>query len=571
MKRDASIIRIRVVLGLLLVVAVFFVFRLYMLQIVRGNAYAAQAEDQYTYTSSNLFNRGTIYFTDRDGSHPTAADLNTGYILAINPSLLSNPADTYASLAKIINLDQQDFMSHADRTDDPYEEITDHISIEDTKKIRALGLTGVTLYPERWRNYPAGTLGSNAVGFLAEIDNELTGAGGIELAYDDVLSRSNEEESVNFFAQAFSDIKQRFSSSPSHKEGDVYLTIDPQVQLELERAITATQKEWSSKQTAGIIIDPQTGEILAMAATPGYDPNDISAADPKALFDPLVEGVYEMGSIIKAVTMAAALDAKVVTPNTTYNDTGTVMVSGRRISNYDFVARGVIPMQQILSQSLNVGAVFLQQRLGNQLFTDYLKRFGLFEKSGIDLPGEPNNLVGNLKNGPDVAYATASFGQGAAFTPMSTVRALAALGNGGVLITPHIVSEIRYQDGTVKKINYPKDKLPRAISPATSETVSRMLVTVMDEALAGGDDSLEHHSIALKTGTAQVVNPSGGYYTDRYNHTYFGYLPAYDPHYLIFLMNLEPHGALYASHTLTEPFMDLTNFLISYYNVPPDR
>jgi cell division protein FtsI/penicillin-binding protein 2 len=155
-------------------------------------------------------------------------------------------------------------------------------------------------------------------------------------------------------------------------------------------------------------------------------------------------------------------------------------------------------------------------------------------------------------------------------TPIATARALAALGNGGYMVTPHIVSRIDYEDGTTKENNFPLGA--QVWSNETSETVSRMLTTVVDEALRGGTVALPHHSVAAKTGTAQIANPNGGgYYDDRYLHSFFGYFPAYDPQFLVFLYTVEPKGVQYASETLTTPFMDITKFLINYYNIPPDR
>ena len=186
------------------------------------------------------------------------------------------------------------------------------------------------------------------------------------------------------------------------------------------------------------------------------------------------------------------------------------------------------------------------------------------------MPNETYGLIQNLKSPRDVEYATASFGQGIAITPMATVRALAALGNGGKLITPHIATKIEYQDGTFKDIVYPEGD--QVFKKETSEEISRMLTTVVDKALSHGTQKQEHFSVAAKTGTAQIANPNGGgYYDDRYLHSFFGYFPSYDPQYLILLYTVEPKGVKYASETLTEPFMELTKFLLNYYNVPPDR
>jgi cell division protein FtsI/penicillin-binding protein 2 len=189
--------------------------------------------------------------------------------------------------------------------------------------------------------------------------------------------------------------------------------------------------------------------------------------------------------------------------------------------------------------------------------------------TGIDLPYEARNLIDNLKSPRDVEHATASFGQGIALSPIATVRALSVLANGGTLTTPHVVKQIDYKVGFAKNISYPQGE--RVISEAASKEISRMLTNVVDTALLNGSVKMDNYSIAAKTGTAQIATPGAGYAEDRYLHSFFGYFPAYDPRFLVFLYTVEPKGEAYASHTLTEPFINTTKFLINYYEVPPDR
>jgi cell division protein FtsI/penicillin-binding protein 2 len=267
--------------------------------------------------------------------------------------------------------------------------------------------------------------------------------------------------------------------------------------------------------------------------------------------------------------MAAALDAGVVDESTTYNDTGTRNLNGYKVSNYDKVARGISNIQLILDQSLNVGIVFLVEKLGATKFQDYFAKYGLREETGIDLPSESAGLTRNLDSSIFVDAATAGFGQGIAITPIQTIRALASLGNGGKLVNPYVVDSIQLSNGDVKKVI--PDEGVQILKDGTSERITRMLVHVVDYALAKGKRKMEHYSIAAKTGTAQIPIPNGGYYEDRYLHSFFGYFPAYNPDFIIFIYQTNPKGAEYASQTLTDPFYKLVDFIINYYGVLPDR
>jgi cell division protein FtsI/penicillin-binding protein 2 len=394
---------------------------------------------------------------------------------------------------------------------------------------------------------------------------------GLERYYDDVLTRRSNETTVNFFAELFTDIKKTIVSNTDKQEGDVILTIDAEAERVLHQVLVETKETWKSDTVGGIIMDPRTGRIIAMDGLPSYNPNQFTQVkDASEFLNQNVSGVYEMGSIIKPITMASALDAGVVNAETVYNDTGFRDLNGYKVRNFDGKPRGPgTTMQTILDKSLNVGIVYLVEQLGTKGLQTYFKKFGIGLETGIDLPNEAGGLTDNLDSNVLVDSATAGFGQGIAITPIQTIRALAALGNGGKLVSPHVVDSIVYQNGDIKKIDFGDGD--QVISPLASETISRMLVHVVDTALKNGDFKMDRYAIAAKTGTAQMVKPGGGYYEDRYLHSFFGYFPAYDPKYIIFLFHTYPKGAEYASATLTDPFFKLVKFLISYYEVPPDR
>jgi cell division protein FtsI (penicillin-binding protein 3)/stage V sporulation protein D (sporulation-specific penicillin-binding protein) len=317
-------------------------------------------------------------------------------------------------------------------------------------------------------------------------------------------------------------------------------------------------------------MNPADGSIYALSALPDFDPNNFSAEPKVAVFsNPLVEHVLEFGSVVKPLVMAAALNAGVVTPATTYNDKGEVTIEKHQIFNFDKKGRGPgTTMQDVLNQSLNTGMVFVEEQLGKVNLRNYLLAYGIKDKTGIDLPNETSGLVSNILTSPrEIEYANAAFGQGIALTPIELIRAEAALANNGNLVVPHVVKEIKYDDGTSKTMTYPET--PTKITPATAQEITQMLVTVMDKGLKAG---LPNFSVAVKTGTAQVAdNATGGYYTDRHTHSFMGYFPAYNPKFIIFLYAINPQGVEYSATTWTNPFLEITKFLLNYYNIPPDR
>jgi cell division protein FtsI (penicillin-binding protein 3)/stage V sporulation protein D (sporulation-specific penicillin-binding protein) len=336
------------------------------------------------------------------------------------------------------------------------------------------------------------------------------------------------------------------------------------------------KKKYQVDSIGGIIMNPVDGSIYALGVKPDFDPNDFSKVKNTYTFsNPLVENVLEFGSVVKPLVMAAALDAGVVKASTTYDDKGSVIVEKKEIFNFDKKARGPgTSMQDVLNQSLNTGMVFVFHKLGKALMHDYMFSYGIKDKTGIDLPNETSGLVSgltnNLKNARVIEYTNASFGQGIALTPVEMLRALATLSNGGNLVVPHVVKEIKYNDGTKKIMTYPTSRTK--ITEATSEEITRMLVTVMDKSLKGGFAKLDNYSVAIKTGTAQVAKAGGGgYYEDRHTHSFFGYFPAYDPKFIVFLYAINPKGVPYAAQTWADPFLNITKFLINYYEIPPDR
>lgn len=571
--RKQAILRIRIITGAVLCITFILVGRLYFLQVHQHEYYIAQAEQQYVHTVRDLYNRGSIYFTTKDREYVSAATIQTGSLLAIDPSRITDPSATYEALNTVIPIDQERFFTLAGRTNRTYQEVLPRISSQQADQIKALGLTGVQLYRTQWRYYPGTTLAARTIGFVGYTESSgdtLTGRYGLEYYYEDLLKRPDDKLSVNLFAEIFTNLGSIVFDNTPAQVGDVVTSIEPTVARMLDNQLTSIQEHYRSQLTGGIIINPKTGAIYAMNAVPTFDLNNRTNKTINDFRNPLVQDTYEMGSVIKALTMIAGLDSGAIRPDSTYYDSGAVKLNTFTIRNYDGRGRGTVDMQQVLSQSLNTGVAHIVRQMGNQKFADYFRKLRLGSETGIDLPFEVAGNIANLNSPRDVEYATASFGQGIAMTPIATARALSTLGNGGRLVTPHIATEVIYQNGNRRELSYPSGE--QVFSAEASEDVTRMLVEVVDKALRGGRVKMENYSIAAKTGTAQIPDPiNGGYYDDRFLHSFFGYFPAYDPEFLVFLYTVEPKGVQYASETLTDPFMEIAKFLINYYNVPPDR
>ncbi|PIR85412.1 hypothetical protein COU15_01115 [Candidatus Kaiserbacteria bacterium CG10_big_fil_rev_8_21_14_0_10_45_20] len=569
--RASFAFRVRLFAIAIVLVSLFFIIRLYDIQIVKGHIYKERAESQYLNESIDHFDRGTIFFNPVKGPPIAGATLSSGYRIAVVPKEITNAEEMYTILSGYIQLDREEFIARATKIDDPYEEIAHRVPSEVAQRIREAKLPGIRLAREKWRDYPAGESAANVLGFIGYGNGDtLSGQYGLERFYDSVLTKDNTGAVLNFFADLFADIKGRLSDSAQRPGADILTAIEPTVQSFSEDLLRRYVEDWSPQEVAMVIVEPDTGRVITMAVLPTFNPGEIATSDPSTFANPLVENVYEFGSIVKALTMASGIDSGAVTPETEYVDKGFAVYDGSRISNFDGRARGRVSMQEVLSQSLNTGVAFVVEEMGTDTFREYIEKFGLREETGVDLPNEAQPITGNMDSPRTIEYVTASFGQGIAVTPIAMVRALATLANGGVVPSPHVAIELQYPGSFPKKLGWAPER--RALSESATEATTKMLVEVVDSALRGGSVKILEMSVAAKTGTAQIALPNArGYYDDRYLHSFFGYFPAYNPEYLIFMYSVAPQGARYASETLTNPFMETVRFLISYYDIPPDR
>ena len=563
--------RIRIVLALVAFAIVCVFARLYFIQIVHGQEYALKADRQFAAGGSGLFDRGSIYFTRKDSSLISAATLARGFLVAINPQTVEDPEAAYAAIASVTPsvLEHDAFLAAAAKKGQVYIEVAHRLTDDEGRTLAARAIPGVQVLRESWRYYPGGSLAAQSIGIVSYGSGDtLVGQTGLEAAYDGILSRSGDSLYKNFFAELFSNVGNLLVDTKDVREGDLVTTIEPEVQTRLENDIANLHERYASRESGGIIMDPATGAIIALATYPTYDGNDLSEVDPTLLGNPLAEHIYEFGSIMKPLTMAAALDAGVITPETTYTDTGCMTVNTRQICNWDAKARGVIPMREIITQSLNVGAAWVARQLGQEKFRGYFTElFG--QKTGADLLSETSALLGNLSKSQQVGYDTVAFGQGIAVTPLQMIRALASIANGGAMAEPHLVGTVRLNSGITRELDW-AETTP-VFSGEAARATTEMMVALVDEKLENGRAKIPTMSVAAKTGTAQLTNSDGGYYADRYFHSFTGFFPAYAPRFIILLYTNDPRGVTYASETLNATFLDLVHFLIEYYAVPPDR
>jgi cell division protein FtsI/penicillin-binding protein 2 len=558
--------RIRVLAFFIVIIFGAVIIRLFNIQVLHSSKFKDQGVDQYVSGRSQLEPRGSIYFTRRDGTLISAATMNSGYILAISPKNIKDPESIYNQINEIYKIDKTVFDEKMKKSNDPYEEIARRVPKDTADLLRSKKIKGVSMSRELWRAYPAGSKAAHVLGLVAHVGDYEKGVYGLEKYYEKYLVPPTVQSSVNPFAAVFRNL-----SKTEESRLDIVTTLEPEVQVALEKTLTDIQEKYSSEGVGGIVMDPKTGAIIAMAYTPYFDPNDAGSAPDESVFlNPAVSRIYEFGSVIKPLVAAAGFDTGVITPDTKYMDTGSIKVGIETIHNFDNKGRGLVDIRKILGQSLNTGMVMISQKLGQNNMRKYFEAYGLRSKTGIDLPSETGSLTKNLDSNRDIEFASASFGQGIAVTPVQVVRAFSALANDGIPANPYLVKEIRTPDGKVVE-SFSPTYLDRAISTESSKTISTVLTHIVDTELQQGKLAFPHHSVAAKTGTAQMVAPNGKYYEDRYLHSMFAYVPATNPEYLVFLYNVYPKGVDYASTSLSNPLFSYLRFLISYGTIKPDR
>ena len=530
--------------------------RLYHLQIVKGEDYSAFAKGIYFKINNTQPPRGDIYFQDKAGEQRYLVATNTqSYFVYADPKEVENAQNALAQLSAILEIDSEEnevVLTRLNNKESSYALIKKNLTEDEINRINELNLPGIYIQSESMRIYPAGETGAHILGFLGFEGDTRTGQYGIEEYYNNILSGS---ENYKLFSGQGAD------------SADLELTVDYGIQFVIEKKLEELLDKLDADSATAIFMNPKTGAILAMAQKPGFDSNKYEEVEYVDVFkNNLVQSVYELGSVFKPITMAAAIDAGVVTPQTVYNDTGSIRIGGYTISNFDGKARDLQTMTEVLEKSLNTGAIFAQQQLGKKKFRDYLEAFQFDKLTGIDIQGEVAGNIQSIKNtNRDIDFATASFGQGISFSPLRFLTSVAAIANEGKIMKPFLVNKVIRNEE--EKTTEP-EVLAQPITALTASRVTAMMVSVADNSF-DKKMAVPGYSVAGKTGTAQIPSKDGSGYSDQTIHSVVGFAPAYDPAFIGIIKVDNPHGIRFAADSVTPTFKEIASFILQYYRIPP--
>lgn len=564
--------RMTVLAVFLLFVTAVIIFKLFVLEAVQGALNRKLAEGQYSIYKKLLPSRGEIELIDPTTLQPTLLATNVKQFLVYAvPQEVLEPQLTADSLATVLSLNPADILPKLTDKTRKYVPLKKKLTDDEQAKVTALKLPGIYFDSEDTRIYPQQTLLSQTLGFVGyNSQNTSTKVGlyGLEKFFQKDLSglsgnvaQENDPSGAWMYGS-----NQQIQQAQDGK--NLILTIDKSIQFKAESLLSDTVTKNGADSGCVIVEDPKTGAILAIASYPNFDPNQFNLVTNASFFsNEAVVGNYEPGSIFKAITMAAAIDESKVQPSTTYTDTGSVVVGKYTIKNAEGPARGTITLTQALDQSLNTGAIFAENQLGNQDFYKYLQAFGFGLKTGIELP-EAYGSLDNLKGNNEVNFDTASFGQGITVTPMQMVQAYATLANGGKMMKPYIVESSVDADGnaTVTK----PQQAGQPVSAKTANTVTAMLVDVVENGL-GKKAAAPGYYIAGKTGTAQIAGPGGKYLVNDNIGTFVGFGPVEDPQFVMLVRIDHPRDVSFAESTAAPAWGQLAQFILSYDHISPTR
>jgi len=548
--------RINIILLFIFLFAATIIGRLVFLQIMNYDFYAALAKGQQTLVRSLQGDRGEIFFQNHD--YPIATT-KTYTLVYISPKeiLEEQKTETAQILSEILSIDEASLLEKVAR-DSLYELIKEKISQEELQTLEGKNLAGVYSKEEKLRYYPYGDFASHILGF---VNKDGQGQYGIEEYWNDALQ--GEEEFLEGEKGPLGYLFFSGGNVSTSRGLDIILTIDYNIQYLAEKLLKEAQENLKIEGGQIIVIEPASGKILALANFPSFNSNEYSEEKDFQIFqNGAIQKIFEPGSVFKPMTMAAAIDQDKITPQTTYFDQGCLEISGYPVCNYEErIYPGELTMTNVLEKSINTGAVFAESQLGHRNFLNYIEKFGIFEKTGIDLQWEVVPPNTEFKQGREINFVTASFGQGIEITPMQLVRAFCAIANGGKLIRPYLIeTQSKISDNNI-------------ISSQTASKLTTMMVSVVEAAYTRAAQ-IPGYYVAGKTGTAQISFAALGIdkrgYSDKTWQSFVGFAPAFDPKFLI-LVKLDNPATKTAEYSAVPIFQALAKYIIDYYQIPPDH
>jgi cell division protein FtsI (penicillin-binding protein 3) len=526
------------------------------LQAVKGGELSANAKLQQTATVTVPGIRGSIL--DRRGNELAVSE-DAATVFA-TPYQVKNPPRTAQRLARILGNDPQQVLESL-VAESGFEYVERKISLADAEQIRALELPGIGLLPDSRRLYPQGEIGARLIGAVGTEDDGLFG---LEASQEEVLGASDGE--LNVTRDALGEEISRDTVAGAVAGGDVTLTIDARIQAEAERVLAEVGEANSPDGATAIAMDPDSGQILAMASWPPVDPTNLEQASPEDLSNMATGFTYEPGSTFKAFTVAGALEDGVVKPDTTFTLPPTIQVADREIEESHPRGTATMSVAEILKVSSNVGAVTIGLELNDGSFggrfNRWISRFGFGEPTGIDFPGEERGIVPVPKDYSGSTMGNLPIGQGLSVTPLQMMAGYAAIANGGTLITPHLVEAVNGE-------RLPDDPGRRVISRRTALQLREMFQGVLEP---GGTASVEipGYRLAGKTGTAEKV-VDGEYSETQFVASFVGFAPVENPEFLMAVIVDNPKAGNYYGGTVAAPaFGEIASFALPYLGVEPD-
>jgi cell division protein FtsI (penicillin-binding protein 3) len=545
--------RIRLLVAVFAAVFALALLRAGWLQAVRAQALGSLGTNQHRETVSVPPHRGTIY--DRLGVELAIG--SRAITVYANPRQVTDPRAAALAVERDLGLDADKiYPVLADRSNG-FVYVQRQAGPDGAEALQRRKIPGLGFYSEEKRVYPQRRVGASVLGY-AGVDNK--GLAGLELALDKTLTGSRGEKTI--VKDPFGRILEVVDSKPGNDGKDVYLTIDHSIQGQVERVLSETRERWAAKSASAVVMDPQTGGILALAVDPGYDANRYPRVAPDRLRNRAVTDTYEPGSTFKIVTISGALETGVVTPSSKFTLPYSIQVADRKIHDAELRGTQTMTTDQILSRSSNVGVVTIAEALGKDRITQGIHRFGFGRPTGIDFPGESKGIVLRPEKWSGSTIGNVPIGQGIAVTPIQMVAAYAAIANKGIWIQPHLVERV-VGGREVREVRR------RILSRKTSKQVRHMLREVVEEG-SGTEAQVPGYRIAGKTGTAAKPDASGGYSTSAYVGSFVGFVPAKDPRLVILVTVDEPKGAIWGGVVAAPAFAEIAKFALQYLEIPPN-